>query len=77
MKTANIENLVVFRDRGIYGYSVRYKSGITKTKATGSALVLPDTLHKFMKTSPYSVAHDDSSVLYHEVVYYCRDIRRN
>lgn len=74
MKT-NIENLVVFRDRGIYGYSIKYKSGRSRSECTGSMLVLPDTVHRFMKCSPYSVSNDDNILDYHEVIYYNRDIR--
>ena len=74
MKT-NIENLVVYRDRGLYGYTVRYKSGRQRSECTGNMLVLPDTVHRFMKCSPYSVAHDDTALDYHEVIYYNRDIR--
>lgn len=69
MKT-NIENVVVFRDRDVYGYSVRYKSGRHKTTATGPVLVLPDTVHKFMVTATKSISHDEKALNYHDVVYY-------
>ena len=77
MKNSNIENLVIFRSNGIYGYTVRYKSGRSKSVSTGSSVTLPGNLHEFMKNSPYSVAHDDvgNYIDYHEVIYYDRDIR--
>lgn len=74
MKTTNIENITVFRDRGTYGYSVRYKSGRHRTICT-SLSNLPKTIHKFINESPYSISHDDAFLDYHEVIYYNRDIR--
>lgn len=75
MKSTNIENLVIFRSNGVYGYTVRYKSGRSKTVATGASVTLPGTLHEFMKNSPYSIANDDKFTDYHDVIYYNRDIR--
>ena len=77
MKNTNIENLVIFRSNGTYGYTVRYKSGRSKSVSTGEIVVLPRTLHEFMKDSPYSIAHDYTGnyIDYHEVIYYDRDIR--
>ena len=75
MKNTNIENLVIFRNRGIYGYIVLYKSGRSRSGLPCGMLVLPNNIHRFMKGSPYSVAHDDNTLDYHEVIYYNRDIR--
>ena len=77
MKNTNIENLIIFRSNGTYGYTVRYKSGRSRTMSTGASITLPGTLHEFMKNAPYSVAHDDKGnfIDYHEVIYYDRDIR--
>jgi len=77
MKNTNISHLIVFRSNGTYGYTVKYKSGRCKTVATGTSVILPGTLHEFMKNAPYSVAHDDKGnfIDYHEVIYYDRNIR--
>ena len=70
MKKTSIENLVVFRDRKVYGYTVRYRSGRHSTKATGDYLVLPKTLYRFMKQASSSISHDEHILDYHEVIYY-------
>ena len=75
MKNTNISLLILFRSNGTYGYTVRYKSGRTRTVPTGTMVVLPRTLHEFMKNSPYSKANDDKYSDYHDVIYYDRDIR--
>ena len=75
MEKTNIENLIVYRDRGIYGYTVRYKTGRRKSECTGTMLILPKTIHEFMKKSTYSISHDDNILNYHEVIYYNRDVR--
>lgn len=75
MKKTNVSILIVFRSNDVYGYTVKYKSGRSKTVAIGCSVILPGTLHEFMKNSPYSVANDDRFTDYHEVIYYDRDIR--
>ena len=75
MKTTNIENVVIYRSKGIYGYTVHYKSGRSKTVVTGLPIAMSVNVHNFIVNSPYSVANDCKYTDYHEVIYYDRDIR--
>lgn len=75
MKNTNVEYLSIFRNKGKYGYTVRYKSGRHKTVSTDSPIILPRTLHEFMMNAPYSMCHNDNETDYHDVYYYNRDIR--
>ena len=75
MKSTNIENVVICRSNGKYGYTVHYKSGRSKTVETGLPIVMPVNVHNFIVNSPYSVANDCKYSDYHEVIYYNSDIR--